>query len=124
MKKGILIGLIAFLSCKSEDNPLLAKYENQAYHDIKADSVKNFGFGLVLPPRDSSALLKDNKTVNVYRKYGLFRKNLGCTIGDKELDSAVSKYYKITNIYLEQRTGKGWKEKMKKELNSIILNAE
>ncbi|WP_264535594.1 hypothetical protein [Flavobacterium sp. N1736] len=124
MKKGILIALIAFCGCKSEENPLLAKYENQAYHDIKADSVKTFSFGLVLPPRDSLELLRGNKIVNVYRKYGLFIKNLGCTVGNEELDSAVSKYYKITNIYLEKRNGKRWEEKMKKELNNIILNGE
>jgi len=74
MKKTVLIVLIVFLSCKSKDNPFLVKYKNQAFHDIKVDSVKTFGFGLALPPRDSLELLKNNKIENVYRKYGLFRK--------------------------------------------------
>ncbi|PIF32003.1 hypothetical protein CLU81_2515 [Flavobacterium sp. 9] len=122
MKKGILIALIALWSCKSEDSSLLVEFKNKAYHDIKVDNVKLFGFGLPLPPRDSLELLENNKRINIRKKYGLVIKNLGCTVDDKELDSAVSEYYKITNIYLEERNGKGWKEKMEKELNSIILN--
>jgi len=122
MKRIAYIVLIAFLSCKSEDNPLLVEYKNQAFYDIKVDSVKFFGFGLALPPRDSLELLKINKQVAVYTKYGLFRKNLGCIVGDKELDSAVIEYYKITKVYLEERNGKGWRRKMENELNNIVEN--
>lgn len=100
----------------------MLKYKNQAFHDIKVDSVKFFGFGLALPPRDSLELLKVNKQAAVYTKYGLFRKNLGCIVGDKELDSAVSEYYKITKVHLEKRNGKGWKGKMENELNNIVEN--
>jgi hypothetical protein len=119
MKKIALITLIVFSSC--EDSALLAEYKNKAIHDIKVDSVKVFGFGLTLPPLDSSGLLKNNKKISIYKKYGLFRKNLGCTVGDRELDEATSEYYKITDIYLEDRNGKGWKEKMQKEINDITL---
>jgi hypothetical protein len=122
MRKIAFVLLIVFLSCKSEDNTLLVKYKNEAFHDIKVDSVKLFGFGLSLPPHDSLEALKNNKRVNIYKKYGLFRKNLGCTTGNKELDHAVKEYHKITDSYLEGRNGKGWKEKMEQELSNIVEN--
>ena len=38
------------------------------------------------------------------------------------MDKAIKEYHKITDVYLESRNGQGWKEKMEKELNSIIEN--
>jgi len=119
MKKVIFLVLIVFLSCKSEENSLLIEYRNMALLDIKTDSVKTFGFGLPLPPRDSLELLKENKKTAIYKKYGLYSKNLGCIVGDKELDEATNEYRKITDIYLEKRNGKAWRERLKEEVNNI-----
>lgn len=119
MKKVIFPILIIVLSCKSEESPLLIEFRNMAFHDIEVDSVKTFGFGLPLPPRDSLELLRDMKKMAIYHKYGLHDKNLGCIVGDKELEEAANEYRKITDAYLEKRNGKEWKEKMKIELNNI-----
>lgn len=97
----------------------MTEYRDMAFHDIETDSVKTFGFGLPLPPKDSLQLLRNNKRLTIYKKYGLYVKNLGCIIGDKELDEATDEYKKITNPYLEKRNGKGWREKLKKEIKSI-----
>jgi len=119
MKKVLFPILIVFLSCKSEESPLVTEYRNMAFHDIEADSVKTFGFGLPLPPRDSLELSRNNRKTAIYQKYGLYIKNLGCIVGDKELDAAANEYRKITDVYLEKRNGKGWEEKMSIEVNNL-----
>lgn len=107
------------MGCKPKSNSLLTEYKNKAYNDIKADSVKMFGFGLPLPPRDSLSLLRINKKTVIYEKYGLFKENLGCIVGDKEMDKATTEYHKITGVYLKKRNGKGWEERMQKEIDNI-----
>jgi len=49
----------------------------------------------------------------------LYSKNLGCIVGDKELDEATNEYRKITDIYLEKRNGKAWRERLNEEVNNI-----
>ncbi|RZJ54712.1 MAG: hypothetical protein EOO44_03950 [Flavobacterium sp.] len=119
MKKVVFLILVIFLSCKSEEKPLLIEYRNMALHDIKADSIKKFGFGLPLPPRDSIEMYRNNQKKDIYKKYGLYIKNLGCVVGLKELDEASNEYRKITDVYLEKRNGKRWEEKMKTELDNV-----
>lgn len=111
--------LIVFSSCKSEEDPLLIEYRNKAFHDIKIDSVKTFGFGLALPPRDSLDWSEENKKTAIYKKYGLYNKNLGCIVGDKKLEEATNEYRKITAIYLEKRNGKGWQKRLQTEADNI-----
>ncbi|HEY1194096.1 MAG TPA: hypothetical protein VGE71_07995, partial [Flavobacterium sp.] len=112
-----------FLSCKSADNLLLIEYKNKASHDIKVDSVKTFTYGLVfVSPVDAEMKIQDTRNYkrdSVYKKYGLYIRNQGCVIGDKEMDKAVKAYHKITDVYLENRNGKRWREKMNEELNNI-----
>ncbi|WP_163396263.1 hypothetical protein [Flavobacterium limi] len=121
MKKAIFILCIAFFNCKSPDSPLVDKYKNQALHDVEVDSVKKFTYGLpFISPIESQRKIqeiREHKRDSVYKKYGLFLRNEGCVIGDKKLDEAIGAYHKITDSYLENRNGKGWKEKMEQELS-------
>ncbi|WP_281231349.1 hypothetical protein [Flavobacterium gelatinilyticum] len=121
MKKAILILSIVFFNCKSQDIPLVTEYKNQALHDVEVDSVKKFTYGLrFIAPSEAERkiqLKKEHKRDSVYKKYGLFLRNEGCVIGDKKLNEAISAYHKITDSYLENRNGKGWKEKMEQELS-------
>ncbi|MCV9930409.1 hypothetical protein OIU83_22305 [Flavobacterium sp. LS1R49] len=127
MKRIIFLILIVCLSCKSKEISLINEYKNQALHDIKTDSVKIFTYGLLFIYPDSlkakKQLLKQNKMNSIYKKYGLFKQNQGCVIGDKKMNKAIKEYHKITDVYLEKRNSKDWKEKMQKELDSIIKNS-
>ena len=121
MKKVAFIICVVFFNCKSPDSPLLAEYKNQALHDIEVDSVKTFTYGLpFISPIEAQRKIQEirkHKRDSIYKKYGLFMKNQGCVIGDKKMDEAISAYHKITDSYLDNRNGKGWKEKMEKELS-------
>jgi len=123
MKKAVLILSFVFLNCKSPDSPLVAKYKKQALHDIEVDSVRKFSYGLpFIAPFEAERKIqvaREHKRDSVYKKYGLFLKNQGCVIGDKRLDEAINAYHKITDSYLENRNGKGWKEKMEQELSKF-----
>ncbi|KAF2515506.1 hypothetical protein EYY60_02195 [Flavobacterium zhairuonense] len=123
MKKFVFIICTLFLSCKSADNPLLVEYKNKALHDIKVDSVKTFTYGLVfISPVDAERKNQDKITYkrdSIYKKYGLYIRNLGCVIGDKKMDKATKVYHQMTDDYLENRNGKQWRERMDEELNNI-----
>ena len=126
MKKIIFFIFIVLFSCKSKDNIPLTEYENKAIQDIKADSVKIFTYGLpFISPLENERKIQEirkYKLDSVYKNYGLYKQNLGCVIGDKKMDKAIKEYHKITNLYLDKRNGKGWREKMEKDLNSVDVN--
>ncbi len=125
MKKIFLFIVVVLLSCKSKEALATSENQKQALQDIKADSVKVFTFGLpFISPIESERKaneIKQNKISNVYRKYGLYRKNMGCVVNTKE-DKSRKEYHKITDAYLEERNGKAWKKKLEKEINNIIEN--
>ncbi|WP_166921352.1 FEKKY domain-containing protein [Flavobacterium poyangense] len=125
--KGItFLALIFLLGCKSEENSLFSEYRNQAFRDVEADSVKTFTYGLPFIYPDSvkakKQLLNKKKIDSIYKRYGLYKKNLGCTIGDRELDKATKEYHRITDSYLDKRNGAGWKEKLSKEIDFVNEN--
>ncbi|MFV5697044.1 hypothetical protein ACM55H_01630 [Flavobacterium sp. ZT3R17] len=125
MKKSFLLILVIFISCKSRNLELSLEYKNQALHDIEVDSVKVFTFGLpFISPVESERIVQEtrnDKISDIYKKYGLYRLNLGCVIDTKEGKSRKN-YHKITQAYLEKRNKKGWKVKLEKEIDDIIYN--
>ena len=126
MRYLFLLPLTLFLSCKSKDTTLMIDFQNQALHDIEVDSIKHFTYGLpfispVQSERNKQEIQK-NKIDSIYKDYGLYLQNLGCVIGDKKMDKSTKEYYKITDPFLDKRNGKGWEEKMKKEIENINKN--
>lgn len=143
MKKLIVsILFLTSLSCTTLKDDSYKEILENAEHDIKVDSVKDFTYGLSFIKPMLSERLRDTMSVEsikvmdsinakfdkievnqkliegIYNKYGLYKKNLGCII-DKQTSILSKEYKKITNPYLEKRNGKGWREKMQKEIDSI-----
>lgn len=129
MKKLIMIlTLLSVLSCISLKDPSLVKILENVEHDIRVDSVKKFthGFPFIRPvligSKDTIEYLNDkvkNEIIRkTYNKYGLNIYSLGCVIS-RQTFIFTKKYNNLTRPYLEKRNGKGWKEKMEKELNEI-----
>lgn len=98
------------------------EFRKDAMNDIKNDNVKTFSYGLPLPPKNQEQALKENKKDSILKKYGLHLKNLGCIVGDPILTKSQEEYERLTSPYLEKRNGKGWEEKMKKEIDDINKN--
>ena len=125
MKKLFLLVAFVLLSCKSKEALVTSENKEQAFQDIKADSVKVFTFGLpFISPIESERKaneIKQDKISDVYHKYGLYRKNMGCVVNTKD-DKSRKQYHKITDAYLDERNGKGWRKKLEKEINNIIEN--
>jgi hypothetical protein len=121
MRKILFLLFILLLSCKSTDSSLLNEYKNYASHDIIVDSVKIFTYGLpFISPIETERKIQEtrkHKRDSIYKKYGLYKQNQGCVIGDEKMEKAIKEYHKITDVYLVSRNRKGWKEKMEKELN-------
>lgn len=140
----LLLGL-AFLGCANLRDPSLKEILENAQHDIQVDSVKYFTAGLpfirpILAKEitdtmsdeslkfihrsdiiSDSIQIKQKLRKNVYNKYGLYERNLGCMI-DKQTSILSKEYKKITSPYLEKRNGKDWRIKMEKELNNVSEN--
>lgn len=138
----ILILVLGFLSCVNLKDPSFKEILENAQHDIKVDSVKYFTTGLpfikpivakeVTDTMSEEALanfeiildesqVKQKLRKNIYNKYGLYEKNLGCMV-DKQTSVLSKEYKKVTSSYLEKRNGKDWNKKMEKELNEVIDN--
>ena len=141
----VLIFAFGVLSCKNLKDPSFKAILENAPHDIKVDSVKYFTFGLpfVKPVfakevRDAISeksirtienieKISDRSQINqnlrekIKNKYGLYEMNLGCMI-DEQTSILSREYKEITADYLEKRNGKGWKQRMEKELSSYVEN--
>ena len=100
---------------------ILTQFRNDAENDIKNDDVKTFGFGLSLPPKNKSQEIAKLKTDSILKVHGISIKNLGCTIMP-ELTKAMEEYEKITEVYLTERNGKGWRIKMENKIQKINKN--
>jgi hypothetical protein len=109
----------SYNSKKYEENEI-KKYTNKAFSDIKKDSVRTFGFGLLLP-KDKNDLKKHSIKEAIYKKYGLYPLNAGCSFDDATL-KAIKTYDSISSKYLEKRNGKTWRLNLKRELDSIDTN--
>ncbi|MCT2561099.1 FEKKY domain-containing protein [Chryseobacterium herbae] len=112
----IYIAAEGFIKNKRE----LTKQENyyiiEAQKDIKKDQiVMRYAGGFFLPIADQTTIKKID---SIRKKYGIISQNTGCTI-DPIDRKAQEKYSELTDPYLENRNGKDWNERMKKEIDGL-----
>ncbi len=108
----------AFREHNREFKQILAVFRNDAQNDVKNDDVKKLGFGLPLPPQNTSQELELRKNDSVLKIYGLTRKNLGCVISPTMV-KVSQEYEKLIADYLSERNGKNWQFKMDKEIRKV-----
>ena len=114
-------GIYRYAENKRNYDEILSEFLINAKKDIKNDNIKTFSFGLQLPPKNKTQEIEKTKSDSILKIYGITIKNLGCTIMP-ELTKATEEYNKVTEIYLTKRNGKGWRAKMRKELQKVNKN--
>ncbi|WP_223607081.1 hypothetical protein [Chryseobacterium sp. OSA05B] len=112
----IYIAAESFIKNKKELTKQENYYIREAQKDIKKDQiVMRYAGGFFLQIDDQT---KIRKTDSIRKKYGIISQNTGCTI-DPIDRKAQEKYSELTAPYLEKRNGKGWKERMKKDMDGL-----
>lgn len=102
-----------FFKTKRELAAATETYIRQAKEDIKNDSIVfRFAGGL------SIAGNLDGKIDSIRHRYGVHYQNTGCTIDAIEMEGD-EKYRETVKPYLEKRNGKGWEERMKREVGKL-----
>lgn len=92
------------------------EYVLQAQKDIQNDQVTlSYAGGFSIPSYNEST---QGKIRDIRKKYGVKYVNKGCII-DPIGHEAQKKYIETVNPYLEKRNGKGWKDKMQKEIDGL-----
>ncbi|MDQ0595293.1 hypothetical protein QFZ37_003662 [Chryseobacterium ginsenosidimutans] len=92
------------------------EYLKQAKEDIKNDNVTfRFSVGLEMPIYDQKTYIKID---NVRKNYGIKYQNPGCTVDEIDIEGQ-KKYTETIKPYLEKRNGKGWKNRMKNEIEKL-----
>jgi hypothetical protein len=98
----------------------LTKQENYYIHeaekDIRKDQIiSRYAGGFSIPAYDKQTSIRID---SITEKYGLISQNTGCTFDPIDI-KAQEKYNELTDHYLEKRNGKGWKERMKREIGDL-----
>lgn len=92
------------------------QYINQAQEDIKQDHITyKFAGGFELPMYDEKTI---HKIDSIRKKYGVTYQNTGCIIDNIDI-KAQEKYDDTVMPYLDKRNGKGWKQRMEKEIEKL-----
>ena len=119
---GILLTFIVYfdaatyISTRKEIRESEDEYIQQAKEDIKKDNVMyRYAGGLSIPEYD---IKTQNKIDSIREKFGISYFNTGCTVDVTDLEGQ-QKYEETVKPYLEKRNGKGWEEKMNKEIENL-----
>ncbi|MEA1851159.1 hypothetical protein U9K52_19775 [Chryseobacterium sp. MHB01] len=92
------------------------EYVQQAKEDIKKDKIMyRFAGGLPIPEYDTKT---QNKIDSIRKKFGISYFNTGCIV-DIIDGEGQQKYKETVKPYLDKRNGKGWEEKMNKEIENL-----
>ncbi|MFY7815507.1 MAG: hypothetical protein ACOVRK_10015, partial [Chryseobacterium taeanense] len=87
-----------------------------AKEDIKKDNVTyRFSGGFSIPEYDAETL---NKIDSIRKKYGINYENTGCTVDAIDMEGQ-KRYEETVKPYLDKRNGKGWAEKMNREIDNL-----
>jgi len=94
------------------------EYIQQAKEDIKKDKIMyRFAGGLPIPEYDTKT---QNKIDSIRKKFGISYFNTGCIV-DIIDGEGQQKYKETVKPYLDKRNGKGWEEKMNKEIEYLSI---
>lgn len=106
----------AFLETRKQISTMEKRYLQQAEKDIKNDKVIiRYAGGLSISHYNQKTI----KSIDsIHKKYGITYVNIGCTV-DLAERKAQEEYSEAVTSYLEKRNGKGWEEKMTKELSLL-----
>ena len=92
------------------------KYIQQAKEDIKKDNVTyRFAGGFSIPEYDAEML---NKIDKIRKKFGINYESTGCTVDAIDMEGQ-KRYEETVKPYLDKRNGKGWEERMDKEIEKV-----
>lgn len=116
---GLLFGCFIYISADSyfTAQKAIVQTENQqiqqARKDIQNDHIIFRYAGGFAIPREW-----DGKIDSIHQKYGIQYQNTGCTVNALEI-RGQEKYKETVRQYLEKRNGKGWENKMEREIERI-----
>ena len=96
----------------------LNDYIQTAKNEIKNDEVSIEFFGMFEGVNNNDF----EKVDSIASSYGVKLRIVSDCIGILPYELAKMKYEKMTEEYLEERNGKGWREKMKKEIKPYVVN--
>lgn len=112
----IYIAAEGFIKNKKELTNKENYYIREAEKDIQKDQIViRYKGGFSLPVYDQTTTRKIDSIGN---KYGITSENTGC-VSDPIDIKGQEKYCEVTDSYLEKRNGKGWKERMRKEMDEL-----
>lgn len=106
-----------YLDAKREYEVLSLKYKIKAESDMKNGLIIYEGAGLPMP-LDSISQVKADKIDSLRAMYGIATSNIGCMISGPLL-RAQSDYKELTQPFLDERNGKGWRQRMNREIAEI-----
>lgn len=112
----IYIATDEYIKRQKEMTKIENTYIQQAQKDIKNDHMTiKYADGLSIPSYEQKTI---NQIDSIQKKYGVSYTNIGCTV-DLIERKAQEKYTETVNPYLEQRNGKGWENRMQKEIDDF-----
>ncbi|MEC3875496.1 FEKKY domain-containing protein [Chryseobacterium salviniae] len=119
---GVLLTVIAYFDATTYISTRKAiirsesEYIKQAKEDVKKDKIMyRFAGGLSIPEYDPKTR---NKIDSIRKKFGISYFNTGCTVDVIDIEGQ-QKYKETVKPYLEKRNGKGWEEKMNREIENL-----
>jgi hypothetical protein len=119
---GLLLGYFlhvavdSYISTRKAIKEIENKYIQQAKEDIKKDNVTyRFSGGFSIPEYDAETLKKID---SIRKKFGISYESAGCTVDAIDIEGQ-KKYEETVKPYLEKRNGKGWEERMDKEIEKV-----
>ncbi|EJL74247.1 FEKKY domain-containing protein [Chryseobacterium populi] len=100
---------------KKEIAKLENEYLRQAEKDIKNDQITiEYANGIIVDFNEKII----QQTDSIRKNYGIIYKNTGCFVDLKDIE-ARQKYNNTVMPYLEKRNGKGWRQRMEKEIENL-----
>ncbi|MDO4763439.1 MAG: hypothetical protein Q4A00_03565 [Flavobacteriaceae bacterium] len=93
---------------------------DEAHRDMKKDSVVwIFEHGLIIDLENYEKVSKSRDSI--LAKYGVRAEQMGCVIDHHQV-ILEQKYKSLVKEYLDKRNGKGWEQKMQREIDAINEN--
>lgn len=111
-------GTVVVLKTRAEYESISSQYKAKAKSDIRNGLIiyESMGF-----PMSMDSKIQEDKIDSIMGTYGIAYNFGGCVITGPLL-KAQSDYKTITESYLDKRNGKGWRERMNRQIAEIRNN--